>query len=274
MMNLKEICTRVDVAKINLEDFSKSFKNFIDELFLMEIDYSFIKNDLLQERLKNHSLRMSLYRLGLGNNSDDSFANYCMYVYHQLDGLSNYYFSFKDIDELKHLFIQMNIKNYLRYLPKEKKVNYWQLISDSGIEDTTLEILFLKDYQNLSSVEFIEKYNIRFLKLSLPTEKNINNLFTKSVWKIDNKIQDVERIDFQHKLNLILNEIHKDFNFLSSPIKKLSDWRNSELMHTSSKEPNKYVEEFKNKKDFLHLFVELQNIRNHIEQKTTSNTTI
>lgn len=308
-MNLKELTIRIEVAKINLEDFSKVFTGSIEELFGMELDYSFIKNDILREKLKKHSLRMAFYRLGLGNSVEDSFENYCKYVYHQLEGVANYYFMQKyptDINPIKYNFIRMNIKNrFLRYqskdsLPKDIEEIYWSLVApekegevdekegklasendrevdekERGIEKKEREDIFIKHYQELSTGKiddpFFEKHKKGFEKLKLAyINSDKGKSFFDQVWKIHGTVKEVEKIDFQPKINLILNEMYENFDFLKSPVKQLSDWRNQELMHTSSKEPNIYVKDFKNKKNYMELFEELQKIRDFVEASTNN----
>lgn len=286
---VRDIFQRFNAIQSNVNDSKKEFEEFINKLFGSEINYSFIEDVELRSRLEKHSLRMSFYRIGLGHNSDDSFENYCIYIYHQLEGLANYFFIknySNKFNILEYLFIEMKLRmDYFPTLGAKKESIFSELTGTKYEKKEEVELFYqsnsvfevIKDYQLLSKKragdEFYEKYKNFFVKNKLTyysndasAKKADRDSFVDKVWKLDNK--EIEKIEFQNKIAVLLWLINPTIAYLHSPIKQLSDWRNKELMHTSPNKLNNYIQSFKSRKDYVQLFELLYSVRTFVEENT------
>ena len=83
------IAAELQAKWVEVEGFKSKFAN----LWNPSVDYSFIEDALLVERLENDCRKMAISRSGFrGSSRSDDFADYCGYVQLQIEGCFYYYY--------------------------------------------------------------------------------------------------------------------------------------------------------------------------------------
>tara|TARA_B100001059_G_C17722839_1_gene521741 strand:+ start:193 stop:1020 length:828 start_codon:yes stop_codon:yes gene_type:complete len=115
--------------------------NFLNNL----IDYSFIKNKKVQNRLEKDNIKMERIFLDEEVDSDEKFISFCTSAFHQIENLINYYYwkKFPNYDDLLVELLTHNINFKKRYKTLEAAKSNFDKISKLNIN--VLVYLFEKE---------------------------------------------------------------------------------------------------------------------------------
>ena len=110
------------------------------------IDYSYVDEKKVKERLINDNLKMEKVYLDKGFSKDDRFVSFCTSAFHQVENLLNYYYfkKYKNFDDLLSCLIDNNPKFRRRYKSLEKAKQSFNKISKLNIN--VIVFLYEKEF--------------------------------------------------------------------------------------------------------------------------------
>lgn len=225
------------------------------------IDYSFIKNTSVKDRLEKDNKKMEAILLDEVHNSEDKFISFCTAGFHQIENLLNYYYDrrFPNFNDLLQYLIDYN-PAFSKHRPVENAASKFQDIRKLQInlllfvfekefyfengngEYYNKRVTFLREIRNdeshRCSIHELDVNNIQAKYLLLQDKKN--------GYKQRNKLyppQSAEENKIELNYNLLKFVEQKDFYFSRKIVKevtaiikrKLKEIENTESSLSSSR---------------------------------------
>ncbi len=175
------------------------------------IDYSFIKNKAVKEKLISDNHKMEQIPLLNNQTENDKFISFCTSAFHQIENLLNYYYwsKFKFIDLLEHLLLN-NPSFKKRYKNLDNAKNNFKKISELNIN----LIVYLYEKEFFFDKKIYYKQEITKLREIRNDDSHRCSVIDVNKDEINNEYAKLEakKIDFKKRgKNLVHSNKEKKF---------------------------------------------------------------